>query len=103
MKAIVVSTGTYLRGKIFIGDYSKDSGPDGVFPANKLSECFKKLGIRFSEFKNTKEFQYLYEYYNLLSYIQCKMSNRRCWYFLINVFFSNHGNYMIKINISWIG
>ncbi len=37
--------------------------------------CFKKLGIRFSEFKNTKEFQHLYEYYNLLSYIQCKMSN----------------------------
>lgn len=51
VKAIVVSTGTYLRGKIFIGEYSKDSGPDGVFPANKLSECFKKLGINLIRFK----------------------------------------------------
>ena len=45
VKSVIVSTGTYLRGKIFIGEYSKESGPDGVFPANKLSECLQKLGI----------------------------------------------------------
>ena len=51
VKTIIVATGTYLKGKIFIGDYTKESGPDGVFPANKLSECFKKLGINLIRFK----------------------------------------------------
>ncbi len=51
VKSIVVATGTYLKGKIFIGDYSKESGPDGVFPANKLSECLKKLGVNLVRFK----------------------------------------------------
>ena len=51
VKSIIVATGTYLKGKIFIGDYSKESGPDGVFPANKLSECLKKLGVNLIRFK----------------------------------------------------
>ena len=51
VKSIIVATGTYLKGKIFIGDYSKESGPDGVFPANKLSECLKKLGVNLVRFK----------------------------------------------------
>ena len=51
VKAIIVATGTYLKGKIFIGDYTKESGPDGVFPANKLSECLKNLGINLIRFK----------------------------------------------------
>ena len=51
VKTIIVATGTYLKGKIFIGEYSKESGPDGVFPANKLSECLKKLGVKLVRFK----------------------------------------------------
>lgn len=51
VKAIVVATGTYLKGKIFIGEYSKESGPDGVAAANKLSESLKKLGINLVRFK----------------------------------------------------
>ena len=51
VKAVIVATGTYLKGKIFIGDFSKESGPDGIFPANKLSECLKKLGINLVRFK----------------------------------------------------
>ena len=51
VKSIIVATGTYLKGKIFIGDYSKESGPDGVFPANKLSECLKNLGVNLVRFK----------------------------------------------------
>jgi len=51
VKSIIVATGTYLKGKIFIGDYSKESGPDGVFPANKLSECLKGLGVNLVRFK----------------------------------------------------
>ena len=51
VKTIIVATGTYLKGKIFIGDFSQESGPDGVFAANKLSESIKKLGINLIRFK----------------------------------------------------
>ena len=43
--------GTYLKGKIFIGEFSKESGPDGVAAANKLSESLKKIGINLIRFK----------------------------------------------------
>ena len=49
--AIIVATGTYLKGKIFIGENSFESGPDGVFPANRLSECLKSLGVNLVRFK----------------------------------------------------
>ena len=51
VKAVILATGTYLKGKIFIGEVNFESGPDGVFPANKLSECLKKLGIKIVRFK----------------------------------------------------
>ena len=51
VKAIVIATGTYLKGKIFIGEYSKESGADGVAAANKLSESLKNLGIDLIRFK----------------------------------------------------
>ena len=51
VKTVILATGTYLKGKIFIGEVSFESGPDGVFPANKLSECLKKLGIKIVRFK----------------------------------------------------
>lgn len=51
VKAVILATGTYLKGKIFIGETSFESGPDGVFPANKLSESLKKLGINLVRFK----------------------------------------------------
>ncbi len=51
VKTIVVATGTYLKSKIYIGEYSKESGPDGVSAANKLSESLKKLGIKLVRFK----------------------------------------------------
>ena len=48
---VILCTGTYLRGKIFIGENSYESGPDGVFPANKLSEVLEKLNIKLIRFK----------------------------------------------------
>ena len=51
VKAVVIATGTYLKGKIFIGEVNFESGPDGVFPANKLSNCLKKLGVELVRFK----------------------------------------------------
>ena len=51
VKAVVIATGTYLKGKIYIGEVNFESGPDGVFPANKLSACLKKLGVDLVRFK----------------------------------------------------
>ena len=49
--SVVIATGTFLGGKIFIGDVSYASGPDGMFPANKLTEALKLLGIKLRRFK----------------------------------------------------
>ena len=49
--SVILATGTYLKGKIFIGETSFESGPDGVFPANELSKILKKLGINLVRFK----------------------------------------------------
>ncbi len=49
--AIILATGTYLKGKIFIGENSFESGPDGVFPSIKLSDKLKSLGINLIRFK----------------------------------------------------
>ena len=51
VKAVILATGTYLKGKIFIGEFSKESGPDGVAAANQLSDVLKKLGIPLVRFK----------------------------------------------------
>ena len=51
VKTIILATGTYLKGKIFIGDFSKESGPDGVSASNKLSDCLKNMGIDLVRFK----------------------------------------------------
>lgn len=51
VKAVVIATGTYLKGKIYIGEVNFESGPDGVFPANKLSTCLKNLGVDLVRFK----------------------------------------------------
>lgn len=50
-KAVVVSTGTYLKGKIIIGDVSYSGGPDGMFPANRLSQSLTALGVKLMRFK----------------------------------------------------
>jgi len=51
VKTVILATGTYLKGKIFIGDTSYESGPDGVSAANELSKCLKDLGINLVRFK----------------------------------------------------
>ncbi len=48
---VILATGTYLKGKIYIGEVSYESGPDGVFPANRLSDMLKKIGISLVRFK----------------------------------------------------
>lgn len=50
-RAVIVCSGTYLKGKVMIGDYERESGPDGTFPANSLSESLKSLGVKLRRFK----------------------------------------------------
>ncbi len=50
-KSVVLATGTFLGGKIYIGEVSYESGPDGMFPATELSKSLKKLGIPLRRFK----------------------------------------------------
>ncbi|MBQ6624167.1 MAG: tRNA uridine-5-carboxymethylaminomethyl(34) synthesis enzyme MnmG, partial [Mogibacterium sp.] len=50
-RAVVICTGTFLSGRIFIGDYVKESGPAGLKPASKLGENLKKLGFPIRRFK----------------------------------------------------
>lgn len=50
-KTVIIATGTYLGGKIFIGDVSYVGGPDGMFAATKLGESLRKLGLKIRRFK----------------------------------------------------
>lgn len=50
-KCVVIATGTFLGGRVYIGDVSYSSGPDGMFPANELSAALYKLNIPLRRFK----------------------------------------------------
>lgn len=50
-KAVVLATGTFLGGKIHIGDVSYSSGPDGVFASNFLTNSIQNLNIPTKRFK----------------------------------------------------
>ena len=50
-KAVIIATGTFLNGKIFIGESSFTSGPNGLAPSLKLAESLKKYGIEMRRFK----------------------------------------------------
>ena len=50
-KAIIIATGTFLGGRIYVGEVSYAGGPDGLFPANQLGDSLKHLGLRLRRFK----------------------------------------------------
>lgn len=50
-KTVVLATGTFLGGRVYIGEVSYESGPDGMFPANELSAALKRLSIPLRRFK----------------------------------------------------
>lgn len=50
-KAVILATGTFLAGRIYIGDVSYESGPDGMFPATELAASLKRLGLLTRRFK----------------------------------------------------
>ena len=51
VKSVIIATGTFLKGKVFVGEYSEESGPDGMHPAAHLSESLRQLGIPLRRFK----------------------------------------------------
>ena len=50
-KAVIICTGTYLKGKIHIGEVSYESGPDAALPSKKLSESLRSAGVELRRFK----------------------------------------------------
>ena len=50
-RAVILATGTFLRGRIFVGDVSYDGGPDGMFAATALTDSLLKLGVTTRRFK----------------------------------------------------
>ena len=50
-KTVIIATGTYLGGRIYVGEVSYESGPDGTFPAAFLGESLRKLGVKTRRFK----------------------------------------------------
>lgn len=50
-KTVIIATGTYLGGRIFVGEVSYESGPDGIFPATELGKSLKELGLPLRRFK----------------------------------------------------
>lgn len=50
-KTVIIATGTFLKGKVYVGDVSYESGPDGMFPSNALSDDLNKLNVDLRRFK----------------------------------------------------
>ena len=50
-KCVVIATGTFLGGRVYIGEVNYESGPDGNFPATELAKCLKALGLPLRRFK----------------------------------------------------
>lgn len=50
-KAVILATGTFLGGRVYVGEVNYESGPDGNFPANKLAVSLKELGLPLRRFK----------------------------------------------------
>ena len=51
VKAVVVASGTFLGGRVIIGEYTRESGPDGMAAAKPLTESLRGLGLRLQRFK----------------------------------------------------
>ncbi len=50
-EAVILATGTYLAGRIFVGDKNYSAGPDGMLPANALTASLLENGIKIMRFK----------------------------------------------------
>lgn len=51
VKAVIIASGTFLGGRVIIGDHIREGGPDGMFAATELTACLRALGLRLQRFK----------------------------------------------------
>ena len=51
VKAVIIATGTYLKGRIYVGEVNYEGGPDGMFPSNELCSSLIKIGLPLRRFK----------------------------------------------------
>lgn len=51
VEAVIIATGTFLGGRIYVGEVNYAGGPDGSFPATELANSLKKLGVPLRRFK----------------------------------------------------
>ena len=51
VKTAIIATGTYLKGRIYVGDVSYESGPDSTLPSRGLSDSLKSIGVELRRFK----------------------------------------------------
>ena len=51
VRAAIVCSGTFLGGRIIIGEFTQESGPDGMFAARRLTDSLRGLGLRLQRFK----------------------------------------------------
>lgn len=51
VEAVILATGTFLGGKIYVGEVNYNSGPDGLAPSMELADSLKKLNIPLRRFK----------------------------------------------------
>ena len=50
-KSVIIATGTFLGGRVYIGEVNYESGPDGNIPATELSHCLREMGLPLRRFK----------------------------------------------------
>ena len=50
-ECVILATGTFLGGRVYVGDVSYESGPDGMFPATRLGEALRSMGLPIRRFK----------------------------------------------------
>ena len=50
-KAAIICSGTYLEGRVIVGDTAYSSGPDGMLPSSGLNHCLEALGVKLMRFK----------------------------------------------------
>ena len=48
---VIIATGTFLGGRVYVGDVTYESGPDGMFPSTELAKAIRKLNLPIRRFK----------------------------------------------------
>ncbi len=100
-KKVIICTGTFLNGKVFIGGTSYQSGPDGVFPSLFLAESLKNLNIKFKRFKTGTPARVLKSSINFSKLEEQFGDSKITPFSYINYYNNNFGTNKISCYITW--